>query len=251
MKKIILLISLLVWIWVLVWGWLYITNKNKATSVTKTDVVKPVVNVNEEAEKLLLSNEIKTKLEFLNKALKPNYLKISDYKEYDNIWWYKDWVTFYKISIDYDITENSMADYDVYINKWSISEADFKNKSKLYKENLERTMKNIYYKANWYDKLVKIWIIWYIEKTWDNSYIMYELWDYIKNKFSKNTVDVNTLWKIEILKDYFNYQPIFFDKEEKQIINILKDVEKELKDAKFSELYPILNKLFFSETTTK
>jgi len=250
MKKIIIwvLIILILAVW---GGWYFLLNKNKDTNVQQWTNVTPVANIDEESKKVLLDAEIQTKIRFLNTALKPNYLKITDYKEADSLLTYKDDVTFYRIKIDYDITEDTKADYDVYINKWSISEADYKSKWTIYKENLERIMKDVYYKSYWYDRLVSSGMIWYIEQDWNNSYVMYELWDYIKNTFAKETTDVKFLWTIEVLKDYFNYQPIFFDKEPSEMLSILTKFEKEFKNKKFSELTPVLIKIYFSDINLK
>jgi len=245
MKKIIIigLIVLIAWLWIA--GYFYTSKNNQ--EVTTWSEIQPIINMDEAAEKVLLDTEIQTKIKFLNKALKPNYLKISDYKEFNKLGTYEDSVKFFKIFIDYDITESSLADYDVSINKWSISIADYNSKSKLYKENLERKMRNIYYKAYGYDKLVKVGIIWYIKQDDANSFTLYELWDYIKQRFWQSTTDITILWKIEILKDYFNYQPIFFDKDTRQIKELLKSVNKDINDKKFNELYPILDKLYFED----
>lgn len=220
------------------------TQDNKKVDETKN--VETVVNAWKEAEKILLEKEVQTTINFLNKSLKPNYLKITDYKEFDNIWTYKDeWVKFFKVYIDYDIKNETLADFDITINKWSISVSDYNKKNQIYKDNLKRVMLNTYYKAYGYDKLQKTGIIWYISNEWNNNYKLNLLWDYVENKFKDKTNNISTLWKIQILKDYFNNQEIFFDKKDDEILWILDDVKKELSDKDFDTLYPNLKKLFF------
>ena len=224
-------------------------NKNKIdnpnTNIIKSNVKTSIKNIDKEAEKIFLDKEIQLKIDFLNKSLLPNYLKITDYKDSNNILWYKDPnVTWYVFKIEYDINPKSLADYDVNVRKGSLTVSDYNSKSKLYKQNIERKLKTIYYPAHWYDKLVKVWLLGYITKE-NDVYTMYEMWDYLKNTFAKKSMNIKLLSKIDVLKDYFNYMPIFFDKKPKEIKKILNDVDKEINDPKFSQFAKVLNKIYF------
>lgn len=248
-KKILLIISLIV-ILITAWVWIYLLMMDRTSTISTTDEIDPVVDVEKQAKEEMLNDEIQIKLEYFTKSLKPNYLKISNFEKTESLWNYTDDnsdIEFYRISIDYDITENTMADYDVLINKWSETQQEFKNKKDLYKENLERKMRNNYYVAYGYDKLVKSWIVWYIEYTDDNTYYMYEMWDYIENTFWDETIDVDTLSKLEILIDYFNYKPIFFETDDTDVLNLLTEVKAELNSEKFDTLYDILRYIYFRD----
>jgi len=249
MNKIILGVLSLVLI-IILWIWIYFFITKNSNNLIIQEEITSVVDHDAETKEMMLNEEIKLKLDFLNKALRPNYLKISDFKKTKNLWDFIDDdpnVEFYKISIDYEINDDTLADFDVLINKWSVTHEDFKSKWELYKQNIERIMRNTYYTAYWFDRLVLTWIIWYIEYTWNNVYYMYEIWDYLKNRFWDKNLNVDTLVKIELLKDYFNYSEIFFEKDPQEFLDILNNVEKELNNEKFTKFSKILKILFFKD----
>jgi hypothetical protein len=249
MNKIILWLLWLI-ITILLWlgGYHLFSNNNSWIVITETTEV--VIDLDLEAKEIMLNDEIKLKLEFLNKALRPNYLKISWFDKTKSLAWFTDEdpnVEFYKISIEFEINDDTLADFDVLINKWSVSHADFKSKWELYKQNIERIMRNTYYVAYWYDRLIQSWIVWYIEYTWNNIYHMYEMWDYIKSRFWDSTINVDTLVKLSILEEYFNYWDIFFNKDPADFLKILNEVTRELNDPQFNQLSRILQVIYFKD----
>jgi len=250
MKKIIIIIIIFV---IILWGagWYLYMNKDKINNpnknITKSDIKTSIKNIDEEADKIFLDKEIQLKINFLNKALLPNYLKIVDFKDSNNILWYKDPnVTWYVFKINYDINPKSLADYDVNVRKGSLTVSDYNSKSKLYKKNIKRKLKTIYYPAHGYDRFVKIGLLGYMTKE-NGVYTMYEMWDYLKNTFAKKSMNIKLLSQIDVLKDYFNYMPIFFNKKPKEIENILNEVEKEMKDPKFSQFAKVLKQIYFKD----
>lgn len=237
-------------IWVIVY---YFNNSNILSTTDKVSVgtEKKVVStewektIKEQSNEILLNEEIKTKISYLNRVLKPNYLKITDFKQKDSIWNYAPkGGKFYQFTIDYDISPESMADFDVLIEKGSTSVEDFNSKSDLYKKQTEERMKN-FYQVYWYDRLKHIWIIGYVKNIVDNEYGLYQMGDYIYERYYDSWLWANTLSSLSVLKDYFNYEPIFFNKEPKDILKIVKSFQKELKSEDFDKLVPLLERIYF------
>lgn len=250
MKKIIkYILWIIISLWIIWWLWYYIYNNIiiipwEIKEGTEVQAIS-TESIDVESQAVLLEQEIQKKVQFLNKTLLTNYLKIIDYKQQPNLWTYNDnWVEFFQFKIDYDFNDNALADFDVRIDKWSLNEEDFKKKSDLYKEQVKTRMQN-FFTIYWYDRLKEIGIVWYIKKMDSNNYWLFHLWEYMYDTYSNDKLNPELLGKLQILQDYFNYEPIFFNKEPMDIYKILEDVEKDLNNEQFSELAKILKALFF------
>jgi hypothetical protein len=138
-----------------------------------------------------------------------------------------------------------MADYDITRNKGSISFEDFQRKWQIYKDNVKRTMLNVYYPTYWYDKLKAIGLLWYLKKESDSSYTMYQLWDYIYNTFYDNWLPATTLGKLSIIRDYLNYETIFFEKDTESVKKIFVELQSEIKNPKFQQFSNVINAIYF------
>lgn len=253
---VIFLLLAIVWSWV----WYFLLNKDKFSNKwpiegteTKTINWKVEWDVSEQTKWIFLDEEIKKKISMLNKVLKTNYLKITDFQRKENLWKYTSTgVEFYRFAVDYDFSEPAMADYDVMIEKGSLTEEEYVKKPDLYKKQIQERMLK-FFDVYQYDRLKTIWIIWYIknEDGW-NTYWLYQLWEYVKDKFYDKSLKPDLLAKMDVIIDYLNYQPIFFNKEPKEIHKIFKEVVKWLdKNEDFKKLAPIIEKVYFYDVETK
>jgi len=240
------LVILLVW-WVLWYFLSTITDKKPVVDKNKVET-NFSDTTDEKAEKALLDLEKQKLVEELNKSIRPNYLKITDWKEYSKLGDYTDTnTTFFSLEFQPDITDQSLADYDIRILKGSIDENDYINKSSLYKEKTKWILLNMLKKWQ-YSKILEKWVVWTIRRISKNQYKIDFLWDYIIDKYwtSKN-ISSTTAWKIALLWEYLNFWSIYLTKEQKDFSKLLDDIEKELNDKNFSTLAKNIRLIYFKQ----
>jgi len=206
--------------------------------------------IDEKAEKAMLDVEKQKLVETLNRSLLPNYLKITNWKDYPKFWTYMDNnTTFFSLELEPNISDTTLADYDIRILKWSETEEDFNSKSQLYKDKTKNLLTNMLKKWQ-YSKLIENWVIGTITRSWKNKYQIDFLGDYIYNKYGINkNLSATIAWKIALLRDYFNFWSIYLSKKPDDFLKILNDIDTELKDKKFTELSWILKKVYFKNVT--
>ena len=249
MNKNLILISGLV-LAIILWLAAYFMFFYNWVSAPKTDTSKIDANfdktVEEKAEQQLLDIEKQKLVSELNKAVKPNYIKITNWKDYPKLWSYTDVnVTFFALSFAPDINETTLADYDVRILKGSPTEEEYASKDQLYKEKTKNLLTNML-KQGQYGKLLDKWVVWTITKKWKNEYQIDFLGDYIYNKWWTNkTISSTTAGKIAILRDYFNFWSIYLSKQSDDIKKILDEVVKEVNDKSLTELSETISKIYF------
>lgn len=217
-------------------------NKN----VVDTDFGK---TVDEKAEKALLEMEKQKLVTVLNRSIQPNYMKITNWKDYDKLGTYTDTnTTFFALEFAPNTSDAALADYDIRILKWSEDEESFATKSQLYKDKTKNLLLNML-KEGEKGKLIKNGVVWTIRKNGKNNYKIDFLWDYIYDKYgSSKNISATTAGKVALLRDYFNFWNIYLTKNPDDFEKILNEVDKELNDKKFTELTSVIKKIYFKKT---
>lgn len=254
-KNSIILIVVFV-ILVAVGGWYFITQQNKKPVVAPNNPTNHQTNIDtnitqtaeEKGEEILLQAEKQKLVEDMNSKLMPNYVKLKSWNEFEAFGTYKDpGVTFFTISLEPYVTDETLADYAVYVSKDLVYEEDFAKADALYKQQIEMSLRDEV--MNWYQaKLMKFGAIGAIKKTGHNQYSIDFLGDYIVNKWGTNKGISPTLaGKIALLGEYFNYGETYLTKESKDFYKLMEEIKTELNDQEFSTLAENINKVYFRE----
>lgn len=231
--------------------WLQEKNNNTET-VNK--ILDPNIGatVDEKAEETLLMAEKQKLVEQLNAAILPNYMKISNWKEFESFWTFKlDNVSFFTLSFEPNITPETLADYDVYMLKWHETPEEYYASDALYKQKVEMNLREDITKGR-QKKIIEKGVVGVITKISSGHYQVDFLWDFIIDKWWKSKkISANLAAEIAVLWEYFNFGEVYLMKEWDDIAKLMYKIEKELNDKEFSTLVENLHKVYFRDYKKK
>lgn len=227
-------------------------NWNNADTINQ--VLDPNIGatIDEKTEESMLMTEKQKLVEQLNASILPNYMKISNWKEFESFWTFKaENVTFFTLSFAPHITEETLADYDVYVIKWHDTPEEYYASDALYKQKIEHNLKEDITKWR-QKKIIEKWVVWTITKLSPGNYQIDFLWDFIIDKWGKSKkISADLAAEISVLWEYFNFWEVYLMKEGDDVAKLMYRIEEKLQDKEFSTLVENLHKVYFRDFKKK
>lgn len=255
-KKIIIVIIILI-VWIL--GIFIVSSFLEKWNVEVTEEIEVVTKKTDDqiAKEALFEIEMNKYISFLNRWLANNYLKIEKYKKTSKIKLstkdkaYIDEnpnIEFFMFKIGYNMSEDNLADFDIYINHGSTSVLEYKKKSWLWKKQVKIKLEQ-YYKDNFYDILTDSILYWYIEYVPEiNTYKIWFIWDYMYKTFSKEQwLTIDDVSDIAILQDYLNFWKNFLSLDKKELYSKIKWLKNKTKNKNFKLFISKMEIVYFKD----
>lgn len=234
----------------------FVLNQNKAPSVkpnagngnhTSNIDTNITQTAEEKGEEVLLQAEKQKLVEKLNENLLPNYIKISKWNEFPKFGTYSaENVTFFTLSFEPLVTNETLADYATYVSRDIAYEEDFEKADALYKAQIENNLRAEVMNG-FMAKIMQKGVIGIITSKWGNDHEIDFLGDYIiKTWGEKKDISATLAGKIALLGDYFNFGETYLSKEAKEFDRLLEQVKTELNDKEFTTLAENIKKVYFN-----